>query len=189
MSLLEQISYKKAYRENRLNAAEWVLDHEDTLPELVAYCFHEDKELATKASWVLEFVARKKLVALLPHLDYFFEHLATATTDGQLRSFALICELLCLDYYKKQHKPVRLALLSKHKEQMTECCFDWMITSQKVACQARAMTCIYFLGTEQDWIHPELHRIISDHLHLGSAGYQSRGKKILELINNFKASH
>lgn len=184
--LLQQISYEKAYRKNRLNAANWVLDHPETLDELLGYCFHEDNKLATKATWVLEFVCRKDLSLLFPYLDIIFENLPTAKGDGQLRSFGLICELLAIGYYKQNKPDYREALTLKHKEVMIECCFDWMLTNQKVACQARAMTALYFLGTETDWIHPELVMIIQQNLPQGSAGYINRGQKI---VNKIKSSY
>ncbi len=184
-AVFEQINYKKAYRKNRLDAANWVLAHPETLQELLEFCFHEDNKLATKATWVLEFVCRKDISHIFPFLDYIFENLPTAKSDGQLRSFALICELLTLGYYKNTNKVYKNALTSQHKKIMTECCFDWMITDQKVACQARAMTALYFLGTETNWIHPELATIIQQNLAQGSAGYKSRGKKTLELILTF----
>ena len=180
--LLQHISYEKAYRKNRLKAANWVLENPETLEELIKYCFHKDTKLATKATWVLEFVCRKELPLIFPFLDYIFEKLPTAKSDGQLRSFGLICELLTIGYYKQKNETFKEALTSKHKEVMTECCFDWMLTNQKVACQARAMTSLYFLGTEIDWIHPELATIIHQNLPQGSAGYINRGQKILQSI-------
>ncbi|WP_432410278.1 adenylosuccinate lyase [Rasiella sp. SM2506] len=183
--LFQHISYKKAYRTNRLNAANWVLENPETLEELLEYCFHEDNKLATKATWVLEFVCRKNLALIFPFLDYIFGKLPTAKSDGQLRSFGLICELLTIGYYKQNKETLKKALSSKHKEVMTECCFDWMLTNQKVACQARAMTTLYLLGTETDWIHPELAIIIQQNLLQGSAGYISRGQKTLESISGF----
>lgn len=186
LELFQQINYEKAYRKNRLNAANWVLDHPETLPELLQFCFHEDNKLATKATWVLEFVCRKDLSRIFPYLDYIFENLPTAKSDGQLRSFGLIFELLTIGYYKKKQEEYVQALTQKHKKVMTECCFDWMLTNQKVACQARAMTALYFLGTEIDWIHPELAIIINRNLPNGSAGYKNRGQKTLELIKLFK---
>jgi hypothetical protein len=181
-ALFEHINYEKAYRKNRLKAAKWVLDHPETISELVAFSFHKDIKLATKATWVLEFVCRENLSHIFPHLDYIFENLPTAKSDGQLRSFGLICELLAIGYYKKKIPSYQKALTSEHKKVMTQCCFDWMITNQKVACQARAMTALYFLGTEIDWIHAELATIIQQNLPKGSAGYVNRGQKILGLI-------
>ena len=180
--LFQHINYEKAYRKNRLKAAHWVLEHPENLEELLQFCFHDDTKLATKATWVLEFVCREDLICILPYLDFFFENLPDAKSDGQLRSFALICELLTIGYYEKAFETYQNVFLPRHKEIMTECCFDWMITNQKVACQARAMTALYYLGTETDWIHPELATIIQQNLPQGSAGYKSRGKKTLELI-------
>lgn len=181
--LFHQINYQKAYRKNRLNAANWVLENPETLEELVQYCFHEDLPLATKATWVLEFVCRKDLTLIFPWLDYIFEKLPHIKSDGQFRSFGLICELLTIGYYKKKNNEYHQALTSKHKEVMVECCFDWILLSQKVACQVRAMTALYFLGTEHDWIHPELATIIKKNLPQASAGYRNRGQKTLDLIN------
>ncbi|QIE60782.1 hypothetical protein G5B37_14825 [Rasiella rasia] len=186
--LFNQINYQKAYRKNRLGAANWVLENPETLEELLSYCFHADLKLATKATWVLEFVFRKDITILYPFLDYICEQMPHAKGDGQLRSFGLFCEMLTLNYYKRKEPKLRLLLKTKHKEVMTECCFDWMITNQKVACQARAMLALYYLGTEIDWIHPELATIINQNLPQESAGYVNRGQKVLALISKYRSN-
>lgn len=180
--LFKKINYKKAYRVNRLGAANWVLANPETFEELLEYCFGDDKDIATKATWALEFIARDKLEMLYPHLDLFFESLPNTKGHGALRAVALICELLCIEHYKKKSKVLGNAFTERHKKIMTECAFDWMITNQKVACQARAMTALYFLGTEQDWIHPELKTILETNIHQGSAGYKARGRSVLDQI-------
>jgi hypothetical protein len=186
--LFQHINYDKAYRKNRLGAAQWVLAHPEYLEELLQYCFVEDKVLAKKATWVLEFVCREQLSLLYPHLDYFIEHLPEAQGDGALRAVGLICELLTLQYYKKKDKTLLPIFTNNHKEVMTECCFDWLITDQKVACQARAMLALFWLGTEKDWIHPELKNIINRNLPTGSAGYKNRGQKIIHKIEVFSGN-
>jgi hypothetical protein len=186
--LFQKINYEKAYRENRLGAATWVLEHSETLPELLDYCFGNDKKIATKATWVLEFVCRKNLSLLIPYTNTFITNLPQTQGDGALRAVSLICELLTIDYYIKKNPKLRTILSPQHKEIMSECCFDWMITNQKVACQARAMLALYYLGTEIDWIHPELGAILKRNIPTGSAGYKSRGAKILDKIMRFNAS-
>ncbi|GAB5399919.1 MAG: hypothetical protein Aureis2KO_15040 [Aureisphaera sp.] len=181
--LLPHISYDKAYRENRMNGALWVLDHPETFKELLEYVFHEKQdELSHKAAWVMEFVFLKRQSILYPHLDYFFENMPKVKKDQSVRPLANLCEKMCLDYYKKMKTDIRETLTEAHKLQMTECCFDWMITDQKVACQARAMTCLYYLGTEYDWIHPELEQILERNIPTGTAGYKNRGGKVLTQI-------
>ncbi|MDT0554721.1 hypothetical protein [Patiriisocius hiemis] len=184
-ALYKHISYDKAYRKNRLNAANWVLENPETIKELLQYCFHEDQTLATKATWVLEFVFRKNIKELYPFLNYIFKNLSTAKSDGQLRSLGLFCEMITIAYYKEKEAGILKLLKPNHKKIITECCFDWMITNQKVACQARAMTALQFLGTEYDWIHPELQQIIIQNMSSGSAGYKARGKQTLAYIEKF----
>lgn len=183
------LSYEKAYRSHRLAAANWVLQHTETFPELLQYCFANDPIISHKANWVLEFVCLDSLDLLYPQLDFFFKKISTVKTDSSVRPLAHICELLILQYYKKKDTILLKMFTEVHKEQLASCCFDWLITDQKVACQVRAMTCLYYLGTESDWIHPELQTILASKISVGSAGYQSRGKKTLKLIQDFKKSH
>ncbi len=88
-------------------------------------------------------------------------------------------------YYKTKDPVIIKAILPKHKETITECCFDWMITDQKVACKVYSMLALYFLGTEFDWIHPELKTIIEANIYEGSAAYKARGKYTLAQIQKF----
>lgn len=122
--LFEKINYKKAYRKNRLGAANWVLANPSTFEELLKYCFGEDQELATKATWALEFIARDRLEMLYPHLDLFIKNLPKTQGHGVLRSVSLICELLCIQHYKKKSEILGNALTKSHRETMTACAFD-----------------------------------------------------------------
>lgn len=182
MKLYDVLNFTSAARIHRLKAAKWVLDHPESFEKLVHFCFKNDKEISHKANWVLEFVCLKNLDILYPHLDFFFENLASVKADSSVRPLSHICELLSIQYYKKKDPTLTAIFSEKHKEKMTEVCFDWLITNQKVACEVRAMTCLYYLGTEKDWIHPELKTIIDQNIHTSSAGYQSRGRKILQKI-------
>lgn len=185
MSLLSQISFDNASRENRMNAAQWVLNHPDSLPELIAYAFKNEPELSNKANWTLEFVCLENLEMLYPHLDYFFDHLSYVKDNSSVRPLAHICEILCLKYYTEKNELLTSLFSKTHKSKMTECCFDWLLTEKKVACQVRAMLCLFYLGTENRWIHNELKALLQKNVPKGSAGYQARGKKILQMIKGF----
>jgi len=180
--LVTQLNYQKAYRENRLKAAQWVLDHPHTFPQLLTICFEDPTELSYKAAWAFEFVFLEDPTLLYPHFEYFFGKLPSVKMDQILRPMAHVCEILCIQYYKKQEPLIKEHFRREYKNTLTECAFDWLITDQKVACQVRAMTCLYHLGTEFHWIHPELSEILQTNIHTGSAGYKSRAKKILQQI-------
>ncbi len=182
MSLREILDYGKAYRANRMGAAQWVLEHPETFQELLQIGFENHPELSHRAWWAFEFVCLEKLELLYPHFDYFFERLSTVEGDGSVRPLAHIGEVIVLKNYKSKSSVLQKIFQKRHKEQLTEVCFDWLISDQKVACQARAMLCLYFLGTEIDWIHPELRSILERSIPTGSAGYKNRGGKILEWL-------
>tara|TARA_B100001146_G_C16186685_1_gene437174 strand:- start:1388 stop:1960 length:573 start_codon:yes stop_codon:yes gene_type:complete len=184
-SLHEQLSFEKAYREHRWQVAQWVLQHPETFEELLQIGFQGDKALSHKAHWVLEFVCMERPSLLYQHLDLFFEKLPEVTNDSSVRPLSHLCERMMIAYYKDRDQELRATLSEAHKKQLIACAFDWMITDQKVACQVRAMTCLYYLGTEYDWIHPELLAIIKRNMGQGSAGYRSRGKKVLQQIQRF----
>ena len=181
--LIKQLSYTNAARSRRVKAAQWVLAHPDTMEELLHLCFKNDKELSHKANWTLEFVCLEKLELLFTYLDYFFEHLSRVKEDSSVRPLSHMCELLCIEYYKKGNKILKSIFSEKHKEILVEVCFDWLITHQKVACEVRAMTCLYYVGTEKDWVHQELKTILERNIHKRSAGYQSRGSKLLKKLD------
>ena len=184
--LFTHINYAKAYRKNRLGAAQWVLENRETFPELLEYCFAESQDdLAHKATWVLEFVCLEDMSLLYSHFDLFFGNLSKVKKDQSLRPLSHICELLAIEYYKKQAPEIQSHFLEIHKTEMIECSFDWLITDQKVACQVRAMTSLYFLGTEFDWIHPELLQIIQQNIHTGSGAYKARGRHTMKSISRF----
>ncbi|OAB78880.1 hypothetical protein [Cochleicola gelatinilyticus] len=181
-ALLKKLQYTKAYRQTRLDVANWVIDHPETFHTLITYCFKDPSDIAYKAAWILEFVCAKQLDLLLPHLDFYFKNLPKIKRDQSLRPLAKICEMLAIDYYINKDKNVMEALTVVHRDAMTECCFDWLITNQKVACQVYAMESLYYLGLEFTWIHPELKIIIEQHIHTSSAAYKVRGKRILKKL-------
>jgi hypothetical protein len=183
--LLEQLDYVKPYRKDRLRVGLWAIDHPESMPELVRYSFDPSHEKSMQALWGLEFVGRLKLELLYPHLDDLINYLPKVNAHNILRAVSFMCELIAIAYYKNQDPYLGDAFTAKHKTVMTECCFDWLITDQKVACQVRAMTALYHLGTEFDWIHSELEQILRQKMISSSAGYKARGKHISRLIAKF----
>lgn len=181
--LIEKLHHTKAYRQTRLDVANWVIDHPETFNSLLTHCLKDPTEIAYKAAWVLEFVCAKQLRLLLPHLDLYFKNLPEIKRHQSLRPLAKICEMLTIGYYIQKDTQVRYAFKTKHRNAMIECCFDWLLTDQKVACQVYAMESLYYLGLEFEWIHPELKVILEKDIHQRSAAYKIRGKLILKKLS------
>jgi len=180
--LAVKLDFPRAHRKTREDIAYWVLDHPEYFIDLLDFCFNTDLLISHKATWILEIVCEEQIDHLLENIDYFFEYISKVKKDQAVRPLSKICLMLANKNYKKKDQDVLEALTAKHKEIMTECCFDWLITDQKVACEAYSMHTLYLLGTEIEWIHPELKTIIEQNIHHKSAGYKAQGRKILNKL-------
>jgi hypothetical protein len=185
-TLYEKLNYTKAYRKTRQDVADWVIARPQYIGELLEYCFNIKEPVSYKAAWILEFVCIEKLELLYEHLDYFFANLPKVNRDQALRPLAKVCKMITEAYYKKKDEILLKVLKPEHKQVMTELCFDWLITNQKVACEVYAMDTLYYLGMEIDWIHSELKTIIETNIHQKSPGYKAHGKQILALIKKYR---
>jgi len=186
--LYEHLDYVNHSREKRAFYAQLVIENPELFPLALNILFMVDDERSNRAGWLCEFVCKQDLGILYPHLDLFTEKMGTVYQDSALRPVAKITEYLTLTYYKKKDPLARKHLTQSHKERMVETGFDWMITDQKVAVKAYTMTSLFWLGTEIDWVHPELYRIMEDGYHTGSAAYKARCRHMFEAIKKFNLS-
>ncbi|GEQ85988.1 hypothetical protein ULMS_14960 [Patiriisocius marinistellae] len=183
-----KLQYTKAYRKTRLDLANWVLENPENFPELLKFCFQVDEEISFRAAWILEFVCLENVTLLYPHFEKFFEKLPYIYREQALRPFSKICWLLTERFYKKKEASLLLHFRGEYREQLVECCFDWLISEKKVATQAFAIKSLFLLGKEYDWIHPELKVIIEQNINTNSAGYKSIGSKALIAIKKHRSS-
>ncbi|WP_374958398.1 adenylosuccinate lyase [Gilvibacter sp.] len=186
-ALEETLNYAKAYRASRQEAANWVLAHPDCFKDLLTFVGQEATDRSHKAAWVLEFVCKAKMELLLPHLDLFCELIQKVTKDQTKRPMAKITELLCLGYYKQGDSKIQVALKQEHRQAFTAACFDWVINEEKVACKAYSIQSLYWLGTEFDWVHPELKLILQEGYAKHSAGYKARTRTFLAMMEKYQA--
>jgi len=184
--LYDQLSYVNHSRKKRAYYAQLVIGNPSLMPLIIKILFKVNDPISNRAGWLLEFVCKTDLSMLFPYLDVFTEKMSTVHQDSAVRPVAKICEYLALSYYKKKNPKTIKYLTRIHKERITEAGFDWLITEQKVAVKAYTMTSLFWLGTEIDWIHSELHRIMEDDYHKGSAAYKARCRHMFEAIKKFR---
>jgi len=135
--------------------------------------------ISSKASWVLEFTARRKIDYLFSHLNEFTAKLDKVHLESSVRPFAKICELMITAYYSKKEHAIQKELTPLHLERIAAACFDWLIGDFKVAPKAYSMTSLFLLGKTFDWIHPELKLTLEQNYHNQSAAYKARARMIL----------
>jgi len=124
----------------------------------------------------------------LPYLDQLINLAPNVYQHPAVRPIAKIFEYLMISYYQEKSTVVRKSLTTTHRQKMTEICFDWLITDQKVAAKVYSMTSLYLLGTEFDWIHPELKITLENNYAKGSAAYKARSRMTLKKLNRTKKS-
>lgn len=169
-------------REERLQAAALIRNDPSSIPLLLKFIFDKEEEYGFKGGWALDLALQEDLDLILPHLGIFTRGLPGLKHESAIRPMAKICEALCLRYYAKKEAPYRTQLRKVHRKRMAEACFDWLVGDHKVAAKAYAMTALFELGKEFDWIHPELELVLEAHYTNGSAGYKSRARKVLNWL-------
>lgn len=178
-ALYNQLNYVDHTREKRQHYANLVYNQPELIPKLLTILFWVDDKTSCKAAWVFEFVCKKKLDLVFLHLDYFTSKINRVHLDSAVRPVAKICEMLVKAYYSSGNQNVKTAVLPIHKERIIEACFDWLINNHKTAPKAYSMNTLYLLGTDYDWVHPELKIIIERDYALQSSGFKARARQIL----------
>lgn len=177
-----QIANSTAHRPIRDLLSGKVLNDKTLLPDLLAIAFDIKDKNHHKACWILELVFETKTDWLAPHLDAFCKTLPHFTNESAMRPIAKI-GLFASEYYQKH--PGFLHPL--HIEQIMETCFDRLINPvTKVATKAYSMRTLYELGKKEDWVYPELIRILSEDSAKHTAAYKAAAKDILKRIKKFE---
>lgn len=175
-----KLDYVKAYRENRLNCAQEILENPSLFDELVSICFSPQDKNNHKACWILEFVSYEKLDWLQPHLDFLFSNLKILKDDSSIRPVAKVVQLLVKSHYKKDENNISLS--EENLQDCIEASFDWLINDVKVATKAYSIRTLYVLGNHYDWIHPELKIILDKDYGDHSAAYKAVAREVLKKI-------
>lgn len=181
---IQQLSQLKAYRKDREKLADFVLSNPDYFDYLFDCCFNVDQDISYKAAWILEIVCLKKIELLIPYLDRFLENLPKVYKHQAVRPMAKICEEFVLRYYTNIEPSLQFVLSKKQLEKLTVISFDWLISDQKVAVKAYAMQCLFYLGKEFKWIHPELRIILGKDFHKQQPAFKARARDILIDLKN-----
>ncbi len=180
--LYKELNYVNHSREKRQYYANLVMNNSNLIPPLLEILFDVNDKISCRAAWVFEFMCKKNIEASIPYLDTFTQHMNTVHLDPAVRPVAKVCEYLIDAYYSKQQNAIKINLKEHHIERIIEACFDWMINDEKIAPKAYAMNCLYQLGNDHDWIHPELIIILERDYQMQSSGFKARARGILKKI-------
>ncbi|WP_298325307.1 adenylosuccinate lyase [uncultured Dokdonia sp.] len=180
--LYNELAYVNHSREKRAYYAQLILNKPSLTELVIEILFMVDDARSPKAGWIAEFATKEDITIILPHLELFTTKMHTVYQDAALRPVSKICEELAISYFKIKNPQTRASLTKIQRERMVTSAFDWLITDQKVAVKAYSMTSLYYLGTEFNWIHEDLQRIMEENYMTSSAAYKARCKHITAWI-------
>ncbi len=174
---IKSIENSTAHRQSREFNSGCVFGEPALITDLMQIALNPQNKIHYKACWILELVLEKHIDWLTPYLENFCNILSLHSHDGALRSISKICL-----FASKRHLKTKDFLSQPQLQKITENCFDWLITNQKVATKAYAMRTLFELGKLNEWIYPELKTIIQQDYAVHSVGYKAATKDILRKI-------
>jgi hypothetical protein len=148
------------------------------LRDLIAVTFYHDKDIAFRATWLLENVFLQNPETYLPELEYLLSGITYVKHPGPQRHYAKIVMHVTEDsapqIIKDKVKEIDL-------EPVVEQLFDWIINPKvKIAVKAFAAEALFNLRHRYPWVKEELANQLQFLMRDGSAAIQVKGKKLLK---------
>lgn len=174
-----KVANSSAHRPIRDELSGAVLRNKALLPDLLTIALTIKDKNHHKACWIAELVFEAKTEWLGNYLDIFCETLAVFTNESAMRPISKIC-LFAVEHHQQNDKFLNTLQLQR----IIETCFDWLINPKtKVATKAYAMRTLFLLGKKENWIHPELTRILREDAAKHTAAYKAAAKDVLRKID------
>ena len=173
-TLEQKVAESNSHRRCREDIATLVLERRELANDLISLALEVNGENHFKACWILEIVLERDLSFLAPRLSEFCDNLQNWTNDSALRSVAKICVFCARELQRQQD-----FLSEKQIVQITESCFRWLISDEKVATKAYAIHTLFETGKGLDWVYAELVPVLQQGFPNHSPAYRSVAKKVL----------
>lgn len=155
-------------------------EHNFPLSQLIDLTIHPDKNIAFRASWLLENRLMASAEPYIGDFPYLFERFTAVEYPSCQRHYANIITRLTSP---KAGKTTTEALAVTDMESVVEKLFDWLIDPKiLVAVKCSSAEALMHLSTRYDWIAEELRNQLSFLMRNGTAAIQARGKMILKKL-------
>ena len=142
--------------------------------DLIDLTFYHEEEIAFRAAWILESCLKHFAERFDPEIPYFLDCYPRQDNHSCRRHYTKIMMQLL---------KTRPASIEPCTDQIVEATFEWLANERvPVAVKANCMTILFVLRKKHDWIEEELKAQIEFLMKNGTAGIQSRGKKILAML-------
>jgi hypothetical protein len=177
--LIEQIS-NTIGKTKVLELSRILNEQQFALRDLVDITFYADKDIAFRAAWILENIFLQDPLRYQADLGYIVSRFKEVRHESCQRHFA---KILMHVSDKKAPAIIRQNLQNMDLEPVVEQCFDWMIDPKiKIAVKCFSAEVLFNLRIRYPWIKEELADQLQFLMRNGSAGIQSRGRRLLAAL-------
>lgn len=150
------------------------------LHDLIAVTFHDDKNIAFRAAWLLENVILDDPRKYVQELDYLLSGITKVKHHGPQRHYAKI-----VMHLTKPSAPliIKDKVDGLNMETVVEQLFEWIIDPKvKIAVKAFAAEALFNMKGRYPWIKDELAQQLQFLMRDGTAAIQVKGKKLLHQL-------
>lgn len=170
-SFSDHLSKINASTENRNRMYDFVLNHPESLSELIVFGTDLNNKNHHKGVWIIEMLAEHQTEILIPFTDKICTTISNYNNDSAIRGMSRVA------YFLGTSK--KISLTESQHEKLVEICLDWLIRDERVACKVYAMKTLHHFGKNNPWIAEELRAIVCrDYAHQ-SAGYKVAAREVL----------
>lgn len=156
----------------RQSRAKEVLQQPELLADLAAFASDLSNPNLHKALWIIELVAVKKPVWIVPHLPQLLEVAPNYTHESAKRAFSNTLAKLCL----AKLIPENLA------EASVELALQWLIQPEKTVPKVMAIRILYHYHTQFPWVVEPLLELMQKDFTQQSPGLQHSVRKFSKLL-------
>jgi hypothetical protein len=166
---LEREILKADFKDQAVFVANAIGGDEDMFAELMRLFFSNDIKTCQRAAWIVSHCAERNSWQIIPYIDKLVKNMYNDITDATKRNTVRVLQFVDI--------PEELW------GEIIEICFKYLVGKEAVAIKVFSMTILYNLSLKVPEITNELKVTIEDQLPYGSAGFKSRGKKVLQQIS------
>lgn len=149
-----------------------------SLHDLIDITFHEDKNVAFRAAWLLENLFFRNPGLYPKELRYLIQQFRNVTNPSCKRHYVKIIMHITM---AKANAAIQQLLAIIDLEPVAEQLFDWIIDLKVlIAVKVFAAQALFNLRDRYPWIKEELAEQLKFLMRNGTAAIQSRGKKLLD---------
>lgn len=156
---------KEHSKAQTLKIARYIGSDEDRFGELMAMFWGSEYRLSQRAAWVLRYCAESHPSLIMPYLRSLIDNLERPVPDAVKRNTVRVLQ--------------ETAIPEELQGKLADICFTFLASAEPVAVKVFAMTVLANLAKKEPDLKNELMILIQDQLPYASAGFVSRGRKVL----------